>query len=218
MTPESLGRLFWDRVSRSGAKAAQRVKADKAWRDVSWQALGEEVREVALGLMALGRQPGDAVALLSQTRGEWVRADFAILSAGCVTIPVYPSYPPETLAYIVRDSEARTLFVEDQQQLRKALAAAAEMPTLESVVLIDGSAQGSGGTRLRVLDWEGLRALGRGTHPPGGARGAPGRHQVRERRDDRVHLGDDGRPEGRRPDACEPSRRPRHDRGGLRRP
>ena len=172
MTPDSLGRLFWDRVSRSGAKTAQRVKADKAWRDVSWQALGEEVREVALGLMALGRQPGDAVALLSQTRGEWVRADFAILSAGCVTIPVYPSYPPETLAYIVRDSEARTLFVEDQQQLRKALAAAAEMPTLESVVLIDGSAQGAGGTRLRVLDWEGLRALGRGTHPPGGSRRA----------------------------------------------
>lgn len=58
MSPESLGRLFWDRVSRSEERTAQRVKIDGAWRDVSWRALGEEVREVALGLVALGRQPG----------------------------------------------------------------------------------------------------------------------------------------------------------------
>ena len=166
MTPQSLGRLFWDRVARSGEKIAQRVKTDQAWRDVSWRALGEEVREVALGLVALGRQPGDAVGLLSQTRGEWVRADFAILSMGGVTIPVYPTYPPETLAYIVRDSEARTLFVEDQQQLRKAIAAAAEMPSLESVVLIHGSARdrqhSAASARLG-----GAAALGRGTHLSG---------------------------------------------------
>ena len=169
MTRESLGRLFWERVSESGERTAQRVKIDGAWRDVSWRALGEEVREVALGLIALGRQPGDAVGLLSQTRGEWVRADFAILSMGGVTIPVYATYPPETLAYIVRDSETRTLFVEDKQQLRKALAALAEMPSLEDVVLIHGSAREAGeiDSRLRVLDWEALRALGRGVHLTG---------------------------------------------------
>ena len=172
MSPESLGRLFWDRVSRSGERAAQRVKVDGAWRDVSWRVLGEEVREVALGLIALGRQPGDAVGLLSQTRGEWVRADFAILSMGGVTIPVYPTYPPETLAYIARESETRTLFVEDERQLRKALAAVAEMPSLETVVVMHGSSEASGGaaggdSRLRVLDWEALRALGRGAHLTG---------------------------------------------------
>ena len=97
---------------------------------------------------------------------------------------------------------------------RKALAAAAEMPTLESVVLIDGSAQGAGGTRPRVLDWEGLRALGRGPHPPGRPRGAPpGRHQVRDVATIVYTSGTTGRPEGRRPDACEPSRGARHDRG-----
>jgi long-chain acyl-CoA synthetase len=166
MSPASLGRLFWERVGQLGERPAQRVKAGGAWRDVSWRALGEEVREVALGLIALGRQPDEAVGILSQSRAEWVRADFAILSAGGVTIPVYPTYPPETLAYIVRDSETRTLFVEDEQQLAKAVAAAGEMPSLETVVLMQGPAGDPGrGGRFRLLDWAGLRALGRAGHP-----------------------------------------------------
>jgi long-chain acyl-CoA synthetase len=162
MSPASLGRLFWDRIGQLGDRPAQRVKVEGVWRDASWRALGEEVREVALGLIALGREPGHAVGILSQSRAEWVRADFAILSAGGVTIPVYPTYPPETLAYIVRDSETRTLFVEDEQQLGKAVAAAGEMPTLETVVLMQGRAPDPArGGRFRLLDWEGLRALGR---------------------------------------------------------
>ncbi len=161
MKPQSLGQMFWERT-RAGDGPAQRVKVGGAWRDVSWRSLGEEVREIGLGLVALGRQPGDAVGILSQSRAEWVRADFAILSIGSVTIPIYPTYPPETLAYIVRDSETRTLFVEDEHQLRKVLAVAAEMPSLESVVVIQGPAPPPGeGRRLRVLDWEALRGLGR---------------------------------------------------------
>jgi long-chain acyl-CoA synthetase len=168
MTPESLGQLFWNQVSRSGDRAAQRVKVGGAWQDVTWRALGTEVRELALGLVALGRQPGDAVGLLSQSRAEWVRSDFAILSTGGVTIPVYPTYPNETLAYIGRDSSLRALFVEDERQLAKALAAAPEIPGLETIVLIQGSVGSQGdGRGPRVLDWEGLRTLGRTASQPG---------------------------------------------------
>jgi long-chain acyl-CoA synthetase len=160
MKTQSLGEMFRDRT-QSGEGPAQRVKVAGAWHDVSWRALGEEVQEVGLGLVALGRQPGEAVGILSQSRAEWVRADFAILSIGSVTIPVYPTYPPETLGYIVRDSETRTLFVEDEQQLGKVLAVAPEMPSLETVVVIQGPAPTPKAGRLRVLDWEGLRGLGR---------------------------------------------------------
>src|SRR5262249_37062225 len=101
------------------------------------------------------------------SRAEWVRSDFAILSTGGVTIPVYPTYPSETLAYIGRDSSMRTLFVEDERQLAKALAAAPEIPGLETIVLIQGSPGARGdGRGPRVLDWEGLRTLGRkASHP-----------------------------------------------------
>jgi long-chain acyl-CoA synthetase len=167
MSLESLGALFWEQVSRLDRRTAQRVKATGGWHDVPWRELGDEVRGIALGLIALGRQPRDAVGILSQTRAEWVRADFAILSIGGVTIPVYPTYPPETLAYIARDSETRTLFVEDAQQLRKALAAAPEIPSLDTIVVIQGAAPaGDGSGRPRVLDWQALRALGRGPHAP----------------------------------------------------
>jgi long-chain acyl-CoA synthetase len=166
MKPASLGQLYWDRVSRSDDRPAQRVKAAGGWQTTTWRAMGAEVREVALGLIALGRQPGEAVGILSQSRAEWVRADFAILSIGGVTIPVYPTYPPETLAYIVRDSQTRTLFVEDQEQLAKALAAAPETSSLESVVVMQRLTDEPDHPRgLRVLDWESLRALGR-ERPP----------------------------------------------------
>src|SRR5262245_50927790 len=125
--------MFWERVDRGGDRPAQLVKAGTGWTEVSWRALGDEVRELALGLLAVGRQKGDAVALLSQTRAEWVRADFAIFSTGCLTIPVYPSYPAEAMAFIVKDSGAKTLVVEDAAQLEKARAVAREMPGLDSI-------------------------------------------------------------------------------------
>jgi long-chain acyl-CoA synthetase len=165
MTPDSLGAVFWSRVSSSGERPAQRCKAGDSWRDVSWRALGEEVRDVAHGLIALGRQPGEAVGILSQSRAEWVRADLGILSIGSVTIPVYPTYPPESLAYIARDSRMRTLFVEDERQLEKALAAANEVPSLESVVLMNGHAAPPGtGRGPQVLDWQTLRGTGQAAH------------------------------------------------------
>ena len=68
MARETLAGMFWDRVERSGDGPAQLVKTGGIWTAVSWRALGEEVRELALGLVALGRQRGDAVALLSQSR------------------------------------------------------------------------------------------------------------------------------------------------------
>ncbi|HEV8675127.1 MAG TPA: long-chain fatty acid--CoA ligase [Methylomirabilota bacterium] len=163
MAENTLGQMFWERVSRYGDRPAQLVKVGGKWTEVSWRALGQEVREVALGLIALGRQRGDTVGLLSQSRAEWVRADFAIFSAGGVTIPIYPSYPPDAIAYILNDSGARTLFVEDVGQLDKALQASKQATRLDSIVLIQGQApSGAGGKNLRVVDWAGLRGLGRG--------------------------------------------------------
>ncbi len=162
MTDGTLGRMFWERVGRSGERPAQRVKVDGRWTDLTWAALGAEVREVALGLIALGRERGSAVAILSQSRGEWVRADFAAFSAGCVSVPIYPTYPSESVAYIAKDSKVETIFVEDAGQLAKSLEIAKEVPQLDSIVLIQGeSPGGSGPKQPRILTWAELRVLGR---------------------------------------------------------
>ncbi len=157
MADYTLARMFWSRIDKSGDAPAQQVKRAGKWETLTWRQLGETVREVALGLLALGRQKGEAVALLSASRPEWLQADFAIFSAGCTTIPVYPSYTPEQLAYIVNDSGARTLIVEDPAQLAKALEARGKMDSLEQIVVI----QGYEGRERSVHTWEELRRMGR---------------------------------------------------------
>jgi long-chain acyl-CoA synthetase len=158
MTPKTLAQMFWSRTEQSADRPAQQFKQDGAWKVLTWRQVGQIVDEIALGLIALGRRPQDAVALLSASRAEWVQADFAIFSAGCVTIPIYPSYPPDLIAYIVNDSDARTLIVEDPAQLAKALEVRGKMEGLEHIIVIAGHEGPETGT---ILSLEHLRRLGR---------------------------------------------------------
>ncbi len=159
MADDTLARMFWSRVERGGDGPAQQFKRNGQWQSLTWRQLGDTVRELAIGLIALGRQRGEAVALLSGSRAEWVQADFAIFSAGCVTIPIYPSYPPDLIAYIVNDSEAKTLIVEDPAQLAKALEVRGKMGGLEQIVVI-AEHEGLKSSET-ILSWDGLRRLGR---------------------------------------------------------
>jgi len=154
---DTLARMFWARVERSGARSAQQFKQGGAWKTLAWREVGEIVREVALGLLALGRKKDEAVGVLSTSRAEWVQADFAIFSAGGRTIPIYPTYPPDLIQYIVNDAEIRTLIVESPAQLAKVIEVRRNMAGLEQVVVI----QGYEGKEPWVLTWEGLRRLGR---------------------------------------------------------
>src|SRR5213083_1056658 len=131
---ETLGTMFWDRVEKSGGGPAQMFKRHSAWTTLTWREVGEIVREVALGLIALGRQPGDAVALLSTSRAEWVQADFAIFSA-------------------------RTIIVEDPGQLAKVLEVRDKTPGLEHIIVMTGY-EATQPPKM-VLTWEMLRRVGR---------------------------------------------------------
>ena len=159
MAHETLAKMFWDRVERSADKPAQRVKRGGSWQTLTWRQVGEIAREVATGLVALGRKKGEAVAILSGSRPEWVQADFAIFSAGGMTIPIYPTYPPDLIQYIVNDAGVKTLFVEDPTQLAKVLEVRGKMDGLEQVVVM----QGHEGTEASafILTWETLRQKGR---------------------------------------------------------
>src|SRR5258705_8777750 len=159
MAADPLARMFWDRVEQSGDRPGQQFKQGAGWKTITWREVGDVVREVALGLIALGREKGDAVALLSTSRAEWVQADFAIFSAGCVTVPVYPSYPPDLIAYVVNDSGARTIIVEDPGQLAKVLEARDKAPALEHIVVMTGY-EATQPPKM-VMTWAMLRRLGR---------------------------------------------------------
>jgi long-chain acyl-CoA synthetase len=124
---------------------------DGNWTPVTWREFAGQVRETAAGLIAAGIQPGDRVALMSRTRYEWTLADYAILTAGGVTVPVYPTSSLEQIEWILGDSGTVAIVVETAEHAGKVAAAQASLPALRHVWQIDGSGPGH-------LD--GLRAAG----------------------------------------------------------
>jgi long-chain acyl-CoA synthetase len=163
MANETLASMFWRRVQIDARREAQRVKRDGAWCRLTWSDVGEVVRELALGFLALGRRPGETVAILAGTRAEWVQADFAILSAGCTTVPIYPTSTPQQIAAILTECRTRTLLVDNLAQLSRVLEVRDKLGDLEQIIVIDGR---DPHTPL-VLTWEELRRRGR-EHPQSG--------------------------------------------------
>lgn len=157
MADDTLASMFWWRIETGDGRDAQMVKRDGAWRRLTWSEVGDLVRELAFGLLALGRRPGDAVAILAATCAEWVQADFAILSAGCTTVPIYPTSTPQQIADILNECETRTLIVDDRTQLSRVLEVRDKLSDLEQVVVIEGR---DAHTSF-VLTWEELRRRGR---------------------------------------------------------
>ncbi len=112
-------------------------KVDGAWEDLTATAFLAEVRAAAKGLMASGVQPGDRVGLLSRTRYEWTLMDFAIWSAGAVTVPVYETSSPEQIEWILGDSGAVACVVETPAHAASVESVRGELPALKHVWQLD---------------------------------------------------------------------------------
>ena len=124
-------------------RTALRMKRGDEWSDVTYGEVGAVVQEIALGLLDLGLDKGDRVALLCSTRPEWTYVDFAISTCGGVVVPIYPSNTPEECLWVLADSEARVVVCENGAQLAKIAAIREHLPALEHVVVIDGDAAGA---------------------------------------------------------------------------
>ncbi len=140
--PASVGRMFLDRVEATPDREAYRRPVGDGWESMSWRDAGDRVQSLAAGLLDLGVQPEERVALIATTRVDWVLADFAILCSGAATTTVYPTSNPDDVAYIVADSGAVVAFAEDDAQLAKLRTHRHELPGLRTVVTFDGAADG----------------------------------------------------------------------------
>jgi long-chain acyl-CoA synthetase len=132
----TLPELFFEQVRRRGTALALRHKVYGIWQRVSWAEYGEAVRRVAGGLLAAGLAPGERVAILGDNRPEWLYCHLGTMSAGGATCGVYATSSPEQVRYLLRHSEARCLFVENEEQLEKALTVVGET-AVERVVVWD---------------------------------------------------------------------------------
>jgi long-chain acyl-CoA synthetase len=145
-------------VERYGDSPAQRFKVGDEWKDVSYAELGEAVKEVALGLVDLGIEPGDKISILAHTRPEWTEACFGILTAGATLVTIYQTNSPEECQYVLHHSDSRAVFVEDAEQLAKIRAIEADCPELEHVIVMEPGDADLGD----ALTLDQLRERGRG--------------------------------------------------------
>jgi len=114
-------------------------KVGGSWTPISARDFGYTVRSISLGLNALGIQPGDRVAILSENRPEWAMADYAILCAGAWSVPIYPTLPAHQIAPLINDCGAKAIFVSNLEQLGKILTIKSQCPSLDHVIAVDAS-------------------------------------------------------------------------------
>ncbi len=130
-------RMFQSRVQLSGDKIALRYKELGIWRDITWNQYNRKVREVALGLAALGVEPGECVSVIGENCPEWVYIDLGTMHAGGTTVGVYATNSWEQCQYVVDHSGSRLYFVENEEQLDKALRFREKVPRLEKIIVWD---------------------------------------------------------------------------------
>jgi long-chain acyl-CoA synthetase len=143
ITTETAPTGIADLLPRAAAKHGQKPAVmfnDGGWKTRSYDEVGDTVRELAKGLMAIGVEKGDKVSILANTRPEWSYHDFAALSAGATVVPIYQTNSPEECQYVLHDSDAKVVVVEDEAQLAKVRAVRDTLPRLEHVVLMVGTA------------------------------------------------------------------------------
>jgi long-chain acyl-CoA synthetase len=122
-----------------GTAEALRFKEGDAWVSRSFAEVGETVRALSLGLIDLGVGKGDKVSILANTRPEWTYADFAALSAGATVVPIYQTNSPEECQYVLENSDAKAVIVEDDEQLEKIRKVRDRLPLLEHVIRMTGT-------------------------------------------------------------------------------
>jgi long-chain acyl-CoA synthetase len=150
---QTVPRMFWNAVTLRGDAVACRQKHLGLWRSISWRELGQQVREIGMGLIELKVGVGETASILGNTRQEWLLSDLAILCAGGVSSGIYPTDAASQVEYLMTDSASVVLFVEDDEQLDKALEVRDRLPALRKIVVWDMEG-------LRDLDDPGVMSLG----------------------------------------------------------
>lgn len=154
---QSLAHMFFDRVKSSPDLEAYSFPDDnEKWQSLTWAQTGVRVTDLAAGLISLGIESEERVAIASSTRVEWILADLAIIAAGAATTTVYPSTIPGDVAYILADSDSRIVFAEDDEQVAKLREKHSELPSIIKVIVMDGTTDGDW-----VISFDELEKLGK---------------------------------------------------------
>ncbi len=133
----TIPRLFWKRVEEWSERTALREKVHGLWQEISWREYGQKAKMASLGLMALGLEPGDRAAIISENNPEWLYSDMGILAAGGVTVGIYPTDSTHQVEYVLNHSGSRFYIAEDEEQLDKVLEVRHKISGLQKIIVMD---------------------------------------------------------------------------------
>lgn len=156
MTIKTISQSFYETKNRPLDWVACRYKVDDHWQSFRWNEIYHLSESIAAGLTSLGISSKAKIAIMSQTRFEWVVFDMAIMGLNCATIPLYHSQLPEEMAYILNHSEAEVLVLENYDQWVKWQSIHSQCPKVQNIILIDSHPDIEG----VHVSWEKLMALG----------------------------------------------------------
>ncbi len=159
MAKKHLAAMIADSCDRHRKTTAMRYKENGVWQTISYGDLGEKIRRVACALIARGIQPGDMIGIFAHNCPEWTVADFGILGAGAVSVPIYATNTAAQAEYIVADADLKAIFVGDEDQLSKVLSCAARYPALKTIVAFDAI---TGKANDGVMPFEALASMDTG--------------------------------------------------------
>ncbi|MFO0597239.1 MAG: long-chain fatty acid--CoA ligase [Myxococcaceae bacterium] len=164
---QTVPEMMLHRLSATPDATAFSYPVGSGWKQVSWKQFGEQVRQVSMGLRAIGLKNEERVAILSGTRYEWIVADMGILGAAGATTTIYPSNLGEECEYIISDSDTKYVFAENDEQVKKLedQRKAGKLGGVKNVITFDGKASADGwvltlaelsekGKAASQADWE----------------------------------------------------------------
>ncbi|PLX94137.1 MAG: long-chain fatty acid--CoA ligase [Desulfuromonas sp.] len=134
---DTLPRMVLRQAEHFDNRIAMRRKQDGRYQDISWNRLGNQIRAFGSGLIDLGLQPGEQVAIMSPNCPEWAYADLGTMAAGGRTVPVYHTEGFKTILHILQDSQARFFFTNSPLFARQLVHHLSRLPRLEQIILLD---------------------------------------------------------------------------------
>lgn len=137
-TVPSLARLFFDQAGSRPTQPFLWRKQESGWTSQSYGEIAADIRRLARGLIALGVQPGDRVALISENRPEWLVADLAIMSVGAISVPAFATNTVEDNRHVLTHSGAKGLIISNGTITKRVLPAALQAPELHFLISMEG--------------------------------------------------------------------------------
>lgn len=153
---DTIGGMFKTQTEKYGDRTMMKHKVGGAWKEISWNQFYSRARNLGLGLISLGIQPGDRVAIFSANSPMWQMADVAVLSIGAADVPLYATITARQAQYIISDSGSRVIFVGTEDHMGRVLKVKDDLPELMKIVTMDNTETDD----PDVITFDGLIELG----------------------------------------------------------